>query len=106
MNYENNVAVTVCRVESTEQTENFDNRIFSEALAYSIEKLKQGHEKDSICVYNLKIFFSVLKFDDVSPLAEIVQTFAESISLVYTFIPVVKLKNSNTFLSICGIRNQ
>jgi len=106
VNYENNVAAIVCRVESTEDIETFDTHIFYEALSYSIEKLKQGQENTLASVFGLKIFYSVMKFADVSGLMEIVQRFAESTCLVYSFIPVVKLKNDHTFLSICGIRNQ
>ncbi|CAH1124619.1 unnamed protein product [Ceutorhynchus assimilis] len=103
VNYENNVAATVCRIES--QANGCDSQIFFEALNYSVQKLKQGHENDSKCIFNLKIYFSILKFNNVDSLVEVVENYAEE-NLVYTFVPVVKLKSSNTLLSICGIRNQ
>lgn len=106
VNYENNVAAIVCQVGTTEDIDIFDNQMFFEALSYSIEKLKQGHENDTTSVFSLKIFCSVLKFTDVTPLLDIVERFREGTCLVYSFIPVVKLKSEHTFLSICGIRNQ
>lgn len=104
--YENNVAAIVCRVESPEDVEPFNTQVFTEALSYSIEKLKQGHENDLTSVFTLKIFYSVLKIEDASALIDIVKKFAEDTSLAYTFVPVVKLKNEHAFLSICGIRIQ
>ncbi|KAF7282425.1 hypothetical protein GWI33_002657 [Rhynchophorus ferrugineus] len=106
VNYDNNVAAIVCRVESADKSQTFEDNIFSEALTYSIEKLKQGHENDSTPVYNLKIFYSVLKVTEPNSLLSMMESFVDSTTLVYNFIPVVNLKNQNTFLSICGIRNQ
>ncbi|ERL94936.1 hypothetical protein D910_12208 [Dendroctonus ponderosae] len=106
VNYENNVAAIVCRLDGTDDGEVLTNKIFLETLSYCIEKLKQGHENVDRCVYNLKIFFSVLKIAHIASLVDIVETFAESICLVYTFVPVVKLKSLKTFLSISGVRNQ
>ncbi|XP_050307729.1 uncharacterized protein LOC126744389 isoform X1 [Anthonomus grandis grandis] len=104
VNYDRNVAAVVCRVESI-KTE-LDLTVFEEALKYSIEKLKQNDDNQSACAYNLKIFFSVLKVEDVCPLINVVQKTVCEPELVYTFIPVVKLKNTSTFLSIVGIKIQ
>lgn len=106
VNYENNVAAIVCRLDGTEDVQVLNNEIFLETLSYCIEKLKQGHANVDKCVYDLKIFFSVLKIADIASLVEIVETFAERICLAYTFVPVVKLKSEKTFLSISGVRNQ
>ncbi|XP_066245228.1 uncharacterized protein [Euwallacea similis] len=105
LNYESNVAAIICRIESAGSDELFENDVFKETVEYCIDKLKHGHESDSECVYNLKVFFSVVKFEDMTPLQEILRKFAENMCLVYTFVPVVKLKHEHTYLSICGVRN-
>ncbi|KAL1505808.1 hypothetical protein ABEB36_005285 [Hypothenemus hampei] len=106
VNYDNNISAIVCQVGSVDNVETLDEEAFFEALSYSIDKLKQGLENDSLCVFNLTIFYAASKLEDVSFLIEIVQKMSEKERLVYTFVPVVKLKNERLFLSICGIRNQ
>ncbi|XP_030768163.1 diphthine--ammonia ligase [Sitophilus oryzae] len=107
INYDNNVAAIVCRVENIEESQSFDSKIFLEAVSYSIDKLKQGTDHDPNTVYNLKIFYSVFKLNNPEDLLEIMHDFIDGTNvLVYNFIPVIELKNKNTILSICGVRNQ
>ncbi|XP_060530629.1 uncharacterized protein LOC132704569 [Cylas formicarius] len=106
VNYENNVAAIVCRVEGTVPIEKFDGKIFFEALTYSLEKLQQGHENDASSVYNIKIFFRVTTVVDMEELVKIVESVTNKFILVYTLVPVLGLKNDHTFMSICGVRNQ
>lgn len=100
------MAAIVCRLDSPIPEDATSEEAFSETLAYCVEKLQQGLDNTTAPVFNLKIFFSVLKFPDVSPLVAIVERFVTCGRLVYTFVPVIKLKREHTCLSICGVRNQ
>ncbi|KAJ8947693.1 hypothetical protein NQ318_001531 [Aromia moschata] len=105
-NYENNVSAIHCRVAHPETEADFDNKVFVEAMDYTIQKLRQGHEDDTTSIFNIKIFYSVTKNLDPSIFISYFEDFMKDILLSYTLVPVVSLKNKQTFLSISGVRIQ
>lgn len=105
-NYENNIAALVCLVESQDDVVELNETVFIETIGYVIEKLQQGHENDEKSVYDIKIFYPVDKRFEAEQFLRHLNTLKETMSVVYTFVPVVCLKNKNTYLSITGVRNQ
>lgn len=107
-NYENNIAAVVCHVDNTGEnsTSIFSTEVFEEAVKYALHKLQQGHENDSTSIYNLKIFYPLNKNICIEGFLAILETLKESFCLVFTVVPVIGLKNDNTYLSISGVRNQ
>lgn len=75
-------------------------------MDYTLEKLKQGHEDDVTSIFSIKIFYSVTKNLDSALFIDYFEEFTKDIFLSYTLIPVIFLKNRQTFLSICGLRIQ
>ncbi|KAJ8986079.1 hypothetical protein NQ317_003373 [Molorchus minor] len=52
-NYENNISAIHCRVAHPDVDIVFDNKVFVEAMDYTIQKLRQGLE-DDLSIYNIK----------------------------------------------------
>ncbi|KAJ8970366.1 hypothetical protein NQ314_001277 [Rhamnusium bicolor] len=104
-NYENNIVAILCRVDHPESDIGFNNKIFREAMDYTLQKLKQGQEDDT-SIFSIKIFYSVTKNLQSAFFIDYFEEFTKDIFLSYTFVPVISLKNRQTFLSICGIRIQ
>lgn len=104
-NYENNIASIVCHVENLED-KNLDLEIFRETIDYVLHKLQQGHEYDPMSLCALKIFFPVHKNVCINDFVEILTEFQKSTLLVFTIVPAISLSNSNSYVSICGVRHQ
>ncbi|XP_018564791.1 diphthine--ammonia ligase [Anoplophora glabripennis] len=105
-NYDNNIAAILCRVDHPQSAATLDNKIFTEAMDYTIQKLKQGHEDATTSIFNIKIFYSVTKSIECDSFNSYFEDHMEDSRLSYTLVPVVSLKNSHTYLSICGVRFQ
>lgn len=102
-NHQNNISTILCRIRHPEDDATIELPIFQEAINYTIQKLQQGYESET-SVINLKIFYSVTKSIDLNAILECMENFKKQISLSYTLVPVISLKNKQIFLSICGIR--
>ncbi|XP_057655168.1 uncharacterized protein LOC130893248 [Diorhabda carinulata] len=102
-NHENNISTILCRISHPDEDAIIKLCIFKEAIDYTIQKLQQGYESDT-SVINLKIFYSVTKNIDLKVILECIENTKKHISLSYTLVPVISLKNKQIFLSICGIR--
>lgn len=102
-NYENDIAAVVCYVTNPEETELLED-IFKETVDYVVQKLNQGHENDTVSVYNLTIFYSRVKIRTLN--VDCLQSLAKKIKMVYTLVPVTYVKSEHTYMSICGVRNQ
>ncbi|XP_056636128.1 uncharacterized protein LOC130444855 isoform X2 [Diorhabda sublineata] len=102
-NHENNISTILCRISHPDEDAIIKLSIFKEAIDYTIQKLQQGYESDT-SVINLKIFYSVTKNIDLKVILECIENTKKHISLSYTLVPVISLKNKQIFLSICGIR--
>ncbi|KAI4462634.1 hypothetical protein MML48_4g00017527 [Holotrichia oblita] len=106
-NYENNIAAIVCHVDHNEHTETkVTSGILKEAVSYVLTKLQQGHEYDPNSICCLKFFYSVKRDIPTQDLFDIIAEIRNTVQLAYTVIPVLALKSENTYLSICGVRNQ
>nr|XP_023013166.1 diphthine--ammonia ligase [Leptinotarsa decemlineata] len=103
-NHENNVSAILCRIGHPEEDSPFNSEVFKEAMDYTIQKLRQDHEHDTTSVINLNIFYSVSKNMDSTLFSEYFENFTKDIQLSYTLVPVISLRNRQTFLSICGVR--
>lgn len=103
-NHENNITAILCRVDHPETEIIFQNHVFKEAMDYAIQKLKQGNEDDATSIINLKIFYSVAKNIESSYFLDYFENHTKDLELSYTFVPVLSLRNKQTFLSICGVK--
>ncbi|CAG9819509.1 unnamed protein product [Phaedon cochleariae] len=105
-NHESNQAAILCHVAHPEADVTMDDDVFREAMGYTIEKLRQGHEEDKASAISLRIFYSVSKgkLKESSLFAGYFANLANDMALSFTLVPVVALRNEQTILSICGVK--